>query len=233
MTTVLRAFAPEVWIAEGPSVVAAAGFHYPTRMAVIRLEDGALVIWSPIALTGPLQDEVQALGEVRFLIAPNSLHDTYLHQWQAAFPQAAIHAAPGLATSPGGPRVWAELSDDAPSPWTGEIDQVVVRGNAITTEVVFFHRASGVTLFTDLLQQFPPGWFTGWRGLVARLDLMVGREPTVPRKFRVAFTDRAAARTALRKILHWPTQKVVMAHGAPVEQDGRAFLVRAFGWLKP
>ena len=106
-----------------------------------------------------------------------------------------------------------------------------MRGNRITTEVVFFHRPSGAVLFTDLIQQFPPGWFRGWRALVARLDLMTQAEPAVPRKFRLAFNDRRAALAALARILDWPAEKVVMAHGAPVQQDGRAFIARAFGWL--
>jgi len=111
-------------------------------------------------------------------------------------------------------------------------DQVVVRGNAITTEVVFFHRRSGSVLFTDLIQQFRPGWFTGWRALVARLDLVVATEASVPRKFRAAFFDRKAARTAVRRILGWPPSKVLMAHGAPIEDDARAFVARAFRWLR-
>lgn len=78
----------------------------------------------------------------------------------------------------------------APSPdWAGEIDQVLMRGNLITTEVVFFHVGSGTVLFTDLIQQFPVSLFSSWRGLVAKLDLMTGSEPSVPRKFRIAFTQ--------------------------------------------
>jgi hypothetical protein len=107
----------------------------------------------------------------------------------------------------------------------------VVGGNRITTEVVFFHRASGAVLFTDLLQQYPRGWFKGWRGLIAGLDLMTGPEPAVPRKFRAAFADRRAARMTVERILQWPAQSVLMAHGAPVTSDAPAFLSRAFRWL--
>jgi hypothetical protein len=53
----------------------------------------------------------------------------------------------------------------------------------------------------------------------------------VPRKFRVAFTNRRAARKSLDYILAWPTEKVLMAHGTPVEKNARAYLRRAFGWL--
>jgi len=106
-----------------------------------------------------------------------------------------------------------------------------MQGNLITTEVVFFHITSGTVLFTDLIQQLPASSLSGWRALVAKLDLMVGPEPQVPRKFRVAFTNRRAARDAVGRIFAWPAEKVLMAHGTPVEKDARAFLRRAFQWL--
>jgi hypothetical protein len=197
-------------------------------MAVVRMADGGLLAWSPVALTAGLRAELAALGEVRLLVAPNSLHHLHLAEWREAFPAAPLHAAPGLARKRPDLACDAELGD---VPLAADLDQVVVRGNAITTEVVFFHRPSGTVLFTDLLQRFPPGWFRGWRALVARLDLMTQPQPAVPRKFRLAFTDRRAARDAVQRILDWPTQKVVMAHGSPVERDARAYLTRAFRWL--
>ena len=144
---------------------------------------------------------------------------------------ARLQAAPGLAARRPDLTIDAELGDASPPEWSGDLDVVLMRGNRITTEAVFFHRASGTVLFTDLLQQFPPGWFRGWRALAARLDLMTEPEPAVPRKFRVAFTDRKAARAALARVLEWPAEKVVMAHGRPVERNGRAFVARAFRWL--
>jgi len=207
------------------------GFRYPTRMAVIRLADGGLLIWSPVALAEDLRAELAALGEVRHLVAPNSLHHLFLGEWRAAYPLARLHAAPGLRPRRRDLEFDAELGDAPPSAWAGDLDQVVLRGNRITTEVVFFHRRSGAVLFTDLIQQFAPGWFRGWRAVIARCDLMTEPEPSVPRKFRAAFVDRRAARDGLRRILEWPSRKVVMAHGSPVEQDGQAFIAKAFRWL--
>lgn len=227
----LQLFGPDIWIADGPVVVAAAGFHYPTRMAVLRLGDGGLVVWSPVELSPALRAAVDALGPVRFLAPPNVLHDSFLAQWRDAYPEAAIFAPPGLRARRPDIGFAGDFASGAVVAWAGEIEHVVLR-NALASEVVFFHRASGTAIFTDLLQRFPSGWFRGWRALVARLDLMVEREPSVPRKFRLAFTDKAATRVALEQILNWPVEKVLMAHGEPVTRDGAAFLRRAFDWLR-
>jgi hypothetical protein len=226
----LEQFGEDIWISNGLTVEVA-GFRYPTRMAIIRLEDGGLFVWSPIALCAELRAEVGALGAVRFLVPPNSLHHVFLPEWRAAYPSAVLYAAPGLRERRTDIAFDKDLGD-APAPeWAGQIDQVVVRGNRITTEVVFFHVRSGGVLFTDLIQHFPRGWFTGWRALIARLDGMTGPEPRVPRKFRIAFHNRKAARASIDRILTWPAQKVLMAHAEPVRENARAFIARAFKWL--
>lgn len=224
-------FGPNIWIAEGSTISAAAGFHYPTRMVIIRLASNDLVLWSPTALAANLCTEIEALGAVRHIVAPNTLHHTFLGDWQRLYPEATVYAPPGLREKRRDIRFDAVFGDDPIEPWGNEIDHAIMWGNHITTEVVFFHRDSGTAIFTDLLQQFPRGWFKGWRALVARLDLMTSDEPAVPRKFRVAFTNRRAAQASLRHILAWPTLKVIMAHGPLVAEDGQELLRRAFRWF--
>jgi hypothetical protein len=227
----LKQFGPEIWTADGTDVVAALGFHYPTRMAVIRLADGGLFIWSPTALTGGLGAALDSLGQVRHLVAPNSLHHVFIADWKRAYPNAYLYAPPGLRQKREDLDFDRDLANTPMPQWAGEIDQVLMLGNVITTEVVFFHVRSATVLFTDLLQQFSANWFSGWRALVAKLDLMVAPEPSVPRKFRLAFTNRNAARASLEHVLSWPAEKVLMAHGTPVNEDGRALIGRAFRWL--
>lgn len=226
----LLEFGANIWTCEGPVVIAGGGFHYPTRMVVLRLSNGNLVVWSPVALTDDLAEELGRLGPIAYIVAPNSLHDTFFAQWQSRFPAATALGAPGLRQGRADLHI-AEFGDTPIGDWAGEIECVAVGGNAITTEVVCFHHASRTAIFTDLLQQFPRGWFSGWRAAIAWLDLMTGSEPHVPRKFRVAFTDRAPARSAIARILSWPTKGVIMAHGTPVERHGQEFLQRAFAWL--
>lgn len=226
----LRQFGDGIWLVEGVEVDVA-GFRYPTGAAIVRLSSGGLLVWSPVALSSALRAEIEALGDVHHLVAPNSLHHLFLREWQAAYPMAKAHAPPGLRRKRPDIAFDGDLGDAAASPWTADLDQVVIRGNLITTEVVFFHLASRTVLFADLVQQFAPGSLTGWRAVVARLDLMTEVEPQVPRKFRAAFVDRRSARAALQHVLAWPAEKVVMAHAPPVLEGGQAFVARRFRWL--
>ncbi|MGQ3016259.1 DUF4336 domain-containing protein [Phenylobacterium sp.] len=221
-----------IWTAAGPQV-AVLGFGYPTRMAAIRLKDGDLFIWSPTQLNPELRAAVDALGPVRHLVSPTAMHNLFLAEWQAAYPQARLYAPPGLRQRRPDLAFDADLEDGAMGhPWADEIDQVQFAGNKIAVEVVVFHKASRTVLFADLLQQLDPASLKGWRKLIARLDLMTGPEPQTPRKFRLAFTDRQAARAALARITAWPARRVLMAHAPPVLEDGQTFLTRAFAWLR-
>jgi len=226
----MEPFGADIWISSGRDVVSA-GFRYPTRMAVIRLESGGLFVWSPTALAD-VRAEVDALGPVRFIVTPTAMHSTFLAEWRKAYPEARLFAAPHSRKRSKHIPFDADLGDAADAGWAKEIDQAVMRGNAIAEEVVFFHWRSSTVLVADLIQHFPPGWFKGLQALVARLDGMTGKEPRVPQKFRLAFTNRKAARKGLTRVMAWPAEKVVMAHAEPVRTEGRAFIGRAFRWLR-
>ena len=226
----LRPLGPNIWLADGVDVHVA-GFRYPTRAVVVRLSGGELLIWSPVTLSPSLRAGIDALGAVGHLVAPNSLHHLFIGEWRDAYPRAILYAPPGLRRKRPDLPFDVDLKPGSTPAWAGDLDQVVIPGNLITTEVVFFHHASRTLLFADLIQQFAPRSLTGWRALVARLDLMMEAEPQVPRKFRAAFINRARARTAIRQVLAWPAEQVVMAHAPPVLCDGQAFVARAFRWL--
>lgn len=229
----LEPFSDNIWTADGDHIVALAGFHYPTRMVVIRLGVGGLFVWSPVTLTSELRTAVDALGVVKHLIAPNSLHHMYLKEWIDAYPEAKVYAPPGLREKRKDIEFDDDLKDAPEIQWADDIDQVIIEGNVITKEVVFFHKDSGTALFVDFLQQLPKDWFAGWRRTVARLDYMLEDEPAVPRKVRMSFGNRKTARAAMKRILAWQVENVIMAHGTPVLGNGHVFLKRAFAWLKP
>ncbi len=226
----LLQFGREIWMADGP-VTPFYGFPYSTRMAVIRLSDGGLFVWSPIALSDSLRSAIDALGPVCHLVSPNALHHLFLDEWKSAYPAARLYASPKLRRKRKDLVFDAEL-DDAPEPeWTADIDQVALHGSFALTEIVFFHRASRTVLFADLIQNFPRDWFRGWRGVLARLGGIVAPNAGAPRDWRTSFLNRRAARTVLSKVLAWPIERVLFAHGDLPATDAAGFVRRAFGWL--
>ena len=197
------------------------------------MSSGGLFIWSPIALSTALKGEIDALGAVRFLVSPNKLHHLFLGAWKSAYPEARMFAPPGLRRRRKDLAFDGDLGD-APDPlWAADIDQVALRGSWAMTEVVFFHHASRTAIFADLIQNFPPDWFTGWRAPLARYAGIVAPRPSAPLDWRSSFIDRKSARAALARILAWPIERVVIAHGDPVAAGGAAFVREAFAWLRP
>ena len=139
--TALQPFGPNIWLSDG-AVVEVLGFHLPTRMVVIRLPGDDLLVWSPTAFSENLRRQIDTLGSVRHLIAPNSLHHLFLQEWQEAYPQAMLYAAPGLRERRRDVQIDVELTGQRLAAWSDEVDYVVVRGNRITTEAVFFTRVA-------------------------------------------------------------------------------------------
>jgi hypothetical protein len=230
---VLKAVAPDVWIVDGPEIgMNWLGFTMPlsTRMTVIRLADGTLFVHSPIAPDAALMDAVAALGEVRHLIAPNSLHYWYVPDWKARFADARVFAVPGLkAKRP--LAVDAVLGNEAPPQWRGEIEQVLIAGSLLT-ECDFFHRPSRTAIVTDLIENFEPWRVKSWLlRLLMRIGHVCDPDGSAPRDMRPTFRGhRAALRAAVARMLAWPAERVILAHGRWYERDGARELARAFAW---
>src|SRR5712675_1279160 len=68
----LTPFAEGIWVDTAP--VRFLGMQLTTTMTVLRLGDGNLLLYSPVALTQARQSAIEALGPVAHLYAPNLFH---------------------------------------------------------------------------------------------------------------------------------------------------------------
>ena len=139
----LKPFAPDLWIVDGPEIAMrfplGVRFPFPTRMTVVRLPSGALWVHSPIAWDDALGEAIAAIGPVRHLIAPNTLHYSFLPDWHRRFPEARTYGVPGLEQHL--PALDELLGDTPPTAWEDAFDQLLVPGSTLT-EADFFHRPS-------------------------------------------------------------------------------------------
>ena len=229
----LKPVADNLWIVDsGP--IQASGLSLPVRMSVIRLGSGEMWLHSPTRFDPGLRDEIKAIGPIRHLVAPNVAHWTFLKQWQAHCPQAETSAAPNLReraqVKAAGVRLDHDLHEASPSDWSGEIEQTIVPGGFGFREVAFLHRPSRTLLLTDLIQNLEPEKLPlGTRLFAAATG---GSGGTTPIYLRLALHARQAdAAAAVRQMINWAPERVIITHGRIFERDGTRELKRAMAWL--
>ncbi|HEY1696987.1 MAG TPA: hypothetical protein VGG39_32735 [Polyangiaceae bacterium] len=228
--SLLEPVGENLWTIDGPTV-RAYGFPFATRMAVVRLSNGGLWLWSPIRLDEPVRRAVTSLGEPRYAVEPNKLHHLALAEWVAAWPELRLHAPPGLARKRPDLRFDGELTDEAPAEWRDEIEQVRIEGNVFMTEVIFFHRPSRTCLVGDLVQRHEERAESAWLRWLLRVGGVSGPNGGTPRDARWSFVHRRRAREAIAKVLAWAPERLVIAHGTCATGNATEVLRCAFGWL--
>jgi hypothetical protein len=226
----LEEFGPSLYVVDGPTV-SFLGFPYPTRMVIVRLTDGSAWVWSPVALTPDLERTVNAIGPLRYIVSPNKIHHLWLKEWAERWPDARLYAPPGLAKKRWDLIFAAELRDEPDSAWAADIDQTVFRGSIAMVEVAFFHRTSCTAIFGDLVQRHDPAQMRGLKGIVMRLDGLVGQRGSTPREWRATFVRRRLARRALARVLAWKPERLVVAHGACAQRNATEILAQALSWI--
>ena len=225
-----RDFGPSLYVADGPTV-SFYGFPYPTRMAVARLSDGSAWVWSPVALTKDFVDFMHSFESVGHIVSPNKIHHLFLDQWHEQWPDARMYAPPGLARKKPDLRFDSELEDGPDPAWENDIDQVIFRGSLAMEEVVFFHRESGTAIFCDLIQRHPRETMTGWKGMLMRIDSLVGNNGSTPREWRASFLRRSKARIARDKVLSWKPERLLIAHGQCAQTGATEIIDNALDWI--
>jgi hypothetical protein len=223
----LRELASDLWVTEQP--LRFAGVEMGTRMTVVRLASGELFLHSPVGLDAELRKELDALGPVRFAVAPNRFHHLFVGEVAAAYPGAELYAAPGLPARRADVQFHAVLTSDAPAGWAGEMDQLVFAPIKLFNEVLFCHRASRTLVMTDLSCNFHAPQPLSARIFIALMVPGTGLRPS--RIERLLLRDRAAGRAAFEKILAWDFDRVVVAHGDVLESGGKEALRRGYRWL--
>ena len=216
-----------LWVADQPLRIL--GVELGARMTVVRLPGGGLLLHSPIRPSAELVGEVLALGPVSAIVAPNRFHHLFAGAWLDACPGTPLFVAPGLETKRPELPIAGVLSDTPEPLWQGALDQVLLRGLPLTNEVVFFHAATATLVATDLAFNIGSDRPAATRWAF-RLSGAGGKlAPTFLE--RLMIRDRAGFRASIRRILEWPFDRVIVAHGSVLETGGRRALESGYSWL--
>lgn len=206
------------------------GVDFGGRMTVVRLRSGKLFLHSPVRLNDSLSRELDALGEVTYIAAPNKFHHLYISDYVNSYPRAKFYAAPGLTEKRKDMRFDGVLSDTEVPDWKDEIKQRLFRGMPAVNEVVFLHVESGTVIFSDLIFNFSNDLSAGqsiFAGLIGAYN-----KPAVSRMSKYIFIrDKEKARESAEAILSWEFDRVLLAHKDAVQAGGHEAVRKAFDFL--
>ena len=220
-----------IWIVDGPEI-SFNGLPFPTRMTIIRLQNGDLFIHSPTPLPEPLKNQVDAIGKVRHLVSSNYIHYWWIGEWQEHYPDAIKWASPKVRprAAKHGIKFDRDLGEQAELDWADEIDQIIVHGGRAMEEVEFFHKPSKTLILTDFIENFEPKRV---HSRIMRFLLKLGGVADPDGKMPVDiylsfFGRRDKLKSAIQTMINWHPERVILAHGRWYKKDGEAELRRAF-----
>jgi len=216
----------DIWTASVPHSFM--GLHVGTRMTVVRLSSGRLLLHSPVPLDAGLRAEIDALGEVGHIVCPNLFHHLYAAGAVAAYPRALLHGPAALQRKRKDLRFDAVLTE-APHPeWGGDFELLTIEG-CLLRETVFYHPASRTLIACDLVENFhaSPHWLTRHYLRLGGVLGHVGWHPLL----RVVYRDRRVARACIDRLLEWPFERVALAHGDPLTERAHDAVRQGMAWL--
>ena len=192
-----------------------------TRMSVIRLSGGELILHSPVSLDPALREAIDGIGTVRWVVGPNKVHHLFIGDWPA-------RSLRDLCLPPG----WPRESDLAPR---------VLAAARAAVRALLHHVFAGAPRLTGSLPAPPrphspadrPGLHVGPGNRARLLHWLLGATDRFGphRLVRTMIRDREAARASLATILAWDFDRVIVTHGEVLEHGGREALRAGFAYL--
>jgi len=216
-----------IWVVDGVQRLRL-GLREPVRMTAVRLGDGRVLIHSPLPPNPDTRAAIDAIGPVRWIVAPNLYHHLHVTQALAAWPEARLLSGRGLAAKRPELSIAGELPGAAPRDWSPELEVLEVGplwGGF--REILLFHRPTRTLLVTDLAFYITdaPTWIERsiWRlnGVYRKLG------PTLLFRLGALRNPDRGARSLLR-VLDFDFERIIVAHGAILETGGRPAFERAF-----
>lgn len=199
-------------------------------MTVIRLGE-ALWIHSPVSINSELRAQIESLGKVRYVIAPNKYHHVFLSEWASKFPEAELYAAPGLKSKRQDISFHDELRASDTYGWSDSISHAIFGPSRLFDEVVFFHRPSHTLVLTDLIINAKTDDYNIWQKLFAAFDGLGYPNGSTPRLYRWSIKSKLAARVVYQTMIDWEPEKVVISHGEWFRDEGTRELKQRLSWI--
>ena len=229
------------------------------RGTIVKLRDDSLAVFSPVALTQNVKQQMQEqLGStnVKYLTALDQEHHIFLEAWHKEYPQAKVIAPETLpelrnkqgyfkipdenwrlvkASETGGKGVSVDATFDAEF----EGEYVPAHGNK---ELVFCHKPTRTLIEADFMFNLPAteqhsrtgdSATTGW--LTRLFNSINSTQGTAIWQKRLIWyaiaQDKKAYGESVKTIAKWDFDRIVPCHGDVIETGGKGIFEKVNGWF--
>ena len=205
------------------------GLRIGTRMTLVRLAGGGLLLHSALPLTEARRRDVDSLGVLTHLVAPNAFHHRFAAEWANTYPNAIVHGPVELRKKSPGLRLDRLLSVPPDVDWSGTLEPLTIEGSMLK-ETVFVHTPSRTLISSDLVENqnqvdhFPTRLYLRLSGVYQCVGW--------PRPLRFLYRDKAAARRSIDELLERDFDRLIIAHGDVIERDAKAALRSGLKFLR-
>lgn len=216
-----------IWVQHAP--LRFFGVEVGSRMTVVQLRNNQLFVHSPLQLNDVIAAQLDNIGRVSYIVSPNNLHHLFIGDYFDHYKHAKFYASPGLTAKRKDIKFTAELKNEPDPDWAESLDQMIFFGHESFQEVVFYHRFSKTLIVADLLMNFTER-ASSLTKLVTRLMGIYG-QPTLPLDFKHSSLQALRFQMSVKKLMEWDFQRIILAHGDIIPQNGKEVLRQAFEGL--
>ena len=217
----LKEIDEDIWVADAPFKYF--GLSVGTRMTVVRLNDRELAVISPIQIDNAISLELDELGTVSHIIAPNLYRYLFASDFKALYPKAIFWATSALKVKK--PELLIDRIINDADGFPHELQYVLFDGLKtidfdgfnLLNEWVFFHSKSQTLILTDAAFNFDDSYPLITQFAARVIGTYNNFSPSLLE--RVASTEKAQVKLAVQKIFDWDFERVIMAHGSIIESE--------------
>lgn len=215
----------------------------------VRMADGHLAVFSPVALTEDVKTHVARMGQVAYIIAPDIEHHIFLDVWHHAYPTAKLIGPADLKLKRekmGSPLPWSYLFHKNLRPsvnpeFDHEFNYTFVSSHP-NQEIVAVHKPTKTLIEADLLFNLPATEQYSKSGIDPTSGYWTRAFITFTNTQGSAFWQRGLQWTIIpihdkhsfdkniREINGWDFDRLIPCHGNVIEHDGKAVFRKVFAW---
>ncbi|KAK7189637.1 hypothetical protein DPSP01_004221 [Paraphaeosphaeria sporulosa] len=219
------------------------------RGTIVRLQNGSLAVFSPVALTDEVKQKVAEMGEVKYITALDIEHHIFLGPWHAAYPNAQVLGPEGLPEKRKSQNKEAVpfahlFSKDKPvtsidPDFDREFEWEYVPAHT-NKEIVFNHKPTRTLIEADLMFNYPSTEQYSKTGLSATSGVLTkifgmltntsGKGQQRAIWYGISSRDRAGFSRSVSKIHQWDFDRIIPCHGDVLESGGKGIFAKVMEW---